>query len=451
MGSDFPRGRAYGPPTAMNPLLAARAQMEVSLAFHMVFAAIGIGLPLLMVLAEAIGLRTGDPRWRTLARRQARVTAVLFAIGAVSGTALSFELGLLWPRFMRLAGPVIGPTFALEGYAFFLEAIFLGLYLYGWDRLSPRAHLLAGAGVALTGLLSGAFVVAVNAWMQCPPPASLTILDPWATFRSAAWVNMAVHSTLSCYVSVGFAVAGAAAWSLLKKRPGDWHRPALSLSLTVASVAAVLQLVSGDRIAKMVAVTQPVKLAAMEAHFETARGAAIAVGGLVDQDAATLRGALVIPKVLSVLAFGDPDATVRGLHDFPRELWPRVAVVHTAFDVMVGAGTFLVALSAAWWLWRFRTRATPEAPVPPLLLRSLVFAAPLGFIALEAGWLVTEAGRQPWTIQGVLRTADAATRSPHAVVTFVAFSALYAFLGVVVVGMLRYLARTPVKTSEQHP
>lgn len=182
----------------MNPLLAARAQMEVSLAFHMVFAAIGIGLPLLTVLAEAIGLRTGDARWLTLARRQARVTAVLFAIGAVSGTALSFELGLLWPRFMLLAGPVIGPTFALEGYAFFLEAIFLGLYLYGWQRLSPRAHLLAGAGVALTGLLSGAFVVAVNAWMQCPPPESLTTLDPWATFRSAAWVNMAVHSTLSC-------------------------------------------------------------------------------------------------------------------------------------------------------------------------------------------------------------------------------------------------------------
>lgn len=434
----------------MNPLLAARAQMEVSLAFHMVFAAIGIGLPLLMVLAEALALRTGDARWRTLARRQARVTAVLFAIGAVSGTALSFELGLLWPRFMRLAGPVIGPTFALEGYAFFLEAIFLGLYLYGWERLSPRAHLLAGAGVALTGLLSGAFVVAVNAWMQCPPPGSLTTLDPWATFRSAAWVNMAIHSTLSCYVSVGFAVAGAAAWSIWKKRPGDWHLPSLKLSLTVASIAAVLQLVSGDRTAKMVAATQPVKLAAMEAHFETARGAAIAVGGLVDQDAATLRGALSVPKVLSVLAFDDPDATVRGLNEFPRALWPRVAIVHTAFDVMVGAGTALVGLSLAWWVWRYRTRKTAEAPVPTLLLRALVVAAPLGFIALEAGWLVTEAGRQPWTIQGVLRTADAATRSPHAGLTFAAFSALYLFLAVVVVGMLRYLARTPVK-GEAHP
>ena len=435
----------------MNPLVAARAQMEVSLAFHMVFAAIGIGLPLLMVLAEAIGQRTRDPRWAALARRQARVTAVLFAIGAVSGTALSFELGLLWPRFMRLAGPVVGPTFALEGYAFFLEAIFLGLYLYGWDRLSPRAHLLAGAGVALTGLLSGAFVVAVNAWMQCPPAASLLAVDPWATFKSAAWINMAVHSSLACYVSVGFAVAGTAAWSLLKKRPGDWHRPALSLSLTVASVAAVLQIVSGDRIAKMVARTQPVKLAALEAHFDTARGAAIAVGGLVDQDAGTVRGAVVIPKALSFLAYGDFDATVRGLHEFPRDVWPRVAVVHTAFDTMVGAGSFLVALSAAWWLWRFRTRATPDAPVPTWLLRALVFAAPLGFVALEAGWLVTEAGRQPWTIQGVLRTTDAATRSPHAVVTFAAFSALYLFLGAVVVGMLRYLARTPITTGEPHP
>lgn len=435
----------------MNPLLAARAQMEVSLAFHMVFAAVGIGLPLLMVLAEALGHRTGDARWLALARRQARVTAVLFAIGAVSGTALSFELGLLWPRFMRLAGPVVGPTFALEGYAFFLEAIFLGLYLYGWERLSPRAHLLAGAGVATTGLLSGAVVVAVNAWMQCPPPASLVTLDPWATFRSAAWINMAVHSTLSCYVSVGFAVAGAAAWSLLRGRPGDWHRPALSLSLSVASAAAVLQLASGDRLAKMVAVTQPVKLAAMEAHFHTARGAAIAVGGLVDQDAVTLRGALVVPKALSVLAFGDPDAAVRGLNEFPRDLWPRVAVVHTAFDVMVGAGALLVALSAAWWAWRWRTRATPDAPVPVALLRALVLGSPLGFVALEAGWLVTEAGRQPWTIQGVLRTADAATRSPHAAVTFAAFSALYALLGAVVVGMLLHLARTPVEGPGAHP
>lgn len=432
----------------MNPLLAARAQMEVSLAFHMVFAAVGIGLPLLTVLAEAIALRTGDLRWRTLARRQARVTAVLFAIGAVSGTALSFELGLLWPRFMRLAGPTVGPTFALEGYAFFLEAIFLGLYLYGWERLSPRAHILAGAGVALTGLLSGAFVVAVNAWMQSPPPASLVAVDPWATFRSPAWVNMAVHSTLSCYVSVGFAVAGAHAWSLLKNRPGTWHRPALSLSLTVASVAAVLQLASGHRTAEMVAHTQPVKLAAMEAHFETARGAAIAVGGLVDQDAATLRGAITVPKALSVLAFGDPDATVRGLNEFPRSVWPRVGIVHTAFDVMVGAGSALVALSVAWWFWRFRTRKEKEPPVPRWLLRALVVAAPLGFVALEAGWLVTEAGRQPWTIQGVLRTADAATRSPHAGLTFAAFSALYLFLAVVVVGMLRYLARTPVKGEE---
>ena len=158
-----------------------------------------------------------------------------------------------------------------------------------------------------------------------------------------------------------------------------------------------------------------------------------------------------MPKALSFLAFGDFDATVRGLNEFPRAVWPRVAVVHTAFDVMVGAGTFLVALSAAWWLWRLRTRATPDAPVPKLLLRALVFAAPLGFVALEAGWLVTEAGRQPWTIQGVLRTADAATRSPHAVVTFAAFSALYVFLGAVVVGMLRYLARTPVAAQGEHP
>lgn len=430
----------------MDTLTAARAQMELSLAFHMIFAAMGIGMPLVLVIAEALFLRTGDARWREIARRQARATAILFAVGAVSGTALSFELGLLWPRFMRLAGPVLGPAFALEGYAFFLEAIFIGLYLYGWERLSPRQHFLVGIPIAVSGTLSGVLVVAANAWMQCPPADGarrvggvLVDIDPTAVFRSPAWLNMAVHSTLACYVSVGFALAGVSAWGLLKGRDARYHRGALDVAMAVASVSALLQGLSGDFIARMVARTQPVKLAAMEAHFETTRGADILIGGIVDQDAGTVRGALRIPHGLSLLVDHRTDSVVRGLHEVPRDLQPPVGLVHTAFDVMVGAGSALILLGVvfAWFRWRARGTGT----LPTWLLRALVMGSPLGFLALQAGWIVTEAGRQPWVIQGMMRTRDAVTPAAGVQGTFALFTLLYLALGVVVAAMMRDLTR----------
>jgi cytochrome d ubiquinol oxidase subunit I len=197
--------------------------MEVSLGFHMIFAAIGIGMPVLMLAAEALHLRTGRIHYRHLARAWGKATAVLFAIGAVSGTALSFELGLLWPRFMRIAGPVVGPAFALEGYAFFVEAIFVGLYLYGWDRLSPRAHLLTGVPVALSGLASGAIVLGANAWMQHPVGFELidgrpANIHPGALFTNPYWFSLALHSTLSCYIATGLAAGGVYALGMLRGR-----------------------------------------------------------------------------------------------------------------------------------------------------------------------------------------------------------------------------------------
>ncbi|MEJ2504458.1 MAG: cytochrome ubiquinol oxidase subunit I, partial [Gemmatimonadota bacterium] len=250
----------------MNALLAARAQMEVSLAFHMVFAALGIGLPLLMLVAEGLWLRTGREHYRHLARTWAKATALTFAVGAVSGTALSFELGLLWPRFMEVAGAVLGPAFALEGYAFFIEAIFLGLYLYGWDRLSPRAHWWTGVPVAVSGLLSGILVVAANAWMQTPTGVDaasavggqpLAIGDPLAVFRTPAWLQMSLHSTLSCYAATGFAVAGTYALGLLRGRSNAYHRAGLTLAMAVGATAAILQPLSGDLSARNVARYQP--------------------------------------------------------------------------------------------------------------------------------------------------------------------------------------------------
>ncbi|HEX8830999.1 MAG TPA: cytochrome ubiquinol oxidase subunit I [Longimicrobium sp.] len=424
----------------METLTAARAQMEVSLAFHMVFAALGIGMPLLMVAAEALWLRTGRAHYRQLARKWAKATALTFAIGAVSGTALSFELGLLWPRFMAFAGGIIGPAFALEGYAFFLEAIFLGLYLYGWEKLSPRAHLLAGAAVAVSGMVSGILVVAANAWMQ--QPAGFVLVDGKATqvsalapFMSRAWGVMAVHSTLSCYIATGFAAAGVYALGMLRGRRDAYHRSGLALALGMATVAAVLQPVSGHFSADHTANHQPLKLAAYEAHFHTTRGAAEVIGGIPDVEARTVHGAIRIPKLLSFLAFADPNAEVRGLDAFPRELWPNVVVAHLAFQLMVGCGLALIGVGAWFWLARWRKRE-PEG----WMLRALVAASPLGILALEAGWIVTEVGRQPWIIQGVMKTRDGVTTVSSVPATFFGFSLLYLGLGIALALLLRRLA-----------
>ncbi len=424
----------------MNTLVAARLQMTVSLAFHMVFAALGIGMPLLMVAAEALWLRTGQAHYRQLARKWAKATALTFAIGAVSGTALSFELGLLWPRFMEFAGGIIGPAFALEGYAFFLEAIFLGLYLYGWEKLSPRAHLASGVVVAVSGMMSGVLVVAANAWMQ--QPAGFVLVDGKTTqvsavapFLSRAWGVMAVHSTLSCYIATGFAAAGVYALGMLRGRRDAYHRSGLALALGMATVTAVLQPVSGHFNGEHTAKHQPIKLAAYEAHFHTTRGAAELIGGIPDEETQTVRGAIRIPRLLSFLAYGDPDAEVKGLNDFPRELWPNVLITHLAFQVMIGCGLLLIAIGGWFWLVRWRRREPGR-----WLLRALVLASPLGIIALEAGWIVTEVGRQPWIIYNVMKTEDAVTTVPGVPATFFGFSVLYLVLGTALALLLRRLA-----------
>src|SRR5216110_3082983 len=261
----------------MSDLFAARSQMAISLAFHIVFAEIGIAMPLMMVLAEWRWRRTGDTACLEIARRWAKGTAILFAVGAVSGTVLSFELGLLWPRFMELAGPIIGMPFSLEGFAFFTEAIFLGIYLYGWDRISRRAHLWAGVAVAASGMASGIFVVIANAWMNAPTGFELlngqaVNVDPIAAMANAAAVSQTLHMTLAAYAATGFAVAGIRAFLLLKDPANAFHRRALEIALLVGVPAAVLQPISGDFSARHIAGHQPVKLAAAEALFHTREG-----------------------------------------------------------------------------------------------------------------------------------------------------------------------------------
>jgi len=389
---------------------------------------------------------TGHAIYRDLAQRWARGTAILFAVGAVSGTVLSFELGLLWPGFMGLAGSIIGMPFSLEGFAFFTEAIFLGVYLYGWDRISPRAHLGAGVAVALSGAASGIFVVLANAWMNAPTGFELVggravNVDPLAAMASPAAFPQALHMTLAAYAATGFAVAGIHAFLLLKDPANAFHRRALEIALIVGAPAAVLQPISGDMAARHLARHQPVKLAAAEALFRTQQGAPLSLGGWPDVARRENRFALEIPRGLSLLAFHDPNARVQGLDAVPQDQWPSVPAVHLSFQLMVALGTYLavVAVWAGWLAWRRRDLAHQR-----WLMRAIALATPMGFIAVEAGWMVTELGRQPWVIYGVLRTRDAVTPMPGLIVPFLTFTLLYCFLGVIVCWLLyRQILRSP--------
>jgi cytochrome d ubiquinol oxidase subunit I len=423
----------------MHHLLTARAQMAMSLGFHIIFACVGVAMPLLMAIAEWRYLKTGDEVYYTLARRWAIGTAIMFAVGAVSATVLSFELGLLWPGFMKWAGEIIGMPFSLEGFAFFTEAIFFGIYMYGWDRIAPRAHLAAGLIVAGSGSASAVFVVIANSWMKKPVGFKLVggrpvDINPLARLTNPAALHETVHMTIAAYIATGFAVAGIHAFLLLRDRNNTFHKKALAIALTVGALAALVQPLSGDFAAREVARLQPIKLAASEGLFESQRGAPLAIGGIPDVKTHRLRYAIHLPDLLSLMAFHDPRALVRGLDSFPQSDWPNpLTPVHLAFQIMVGAGFAMTALGlwAGWRLFHGRTIYSSD-----WFLCALVAASPLGFIAVEAGWIVTELGRQPWIIYGVMRTAEAVTPAPGLAASFIVFTILYLFLAVTVAYLL---------------
>jgi cytochrome d ubiquinol oxidase subunit I len=432
----------------MTDLLAARSQMGMSLAFHIIFAAIGIAMPLMMVVAEWRWVRTKDGAYLALAKRWAKGTAILFAVGAVSGTVLSFELGLLWPHFMEWAGPLVGPLFALEGFAFFTEAIFLGIYLYGWSHLPPMVHIAAGGVVAVSGVASAIFVTIANAWMNSPTGFELADgtprnIDPAAVIANPHALHESLHMILAAFAATGLLVAGIHAFLILRGARHNFHRHALRLALVAGGIPVLLQPLSGDQLAKMVAEHQPAKLAAMEALFRTEQGAAFHIAGIPDEETQTVPFSLAVPKALSLLLYRDPDATVVGLDRTPRQDWPPVAPVHIAFQVMVGAGLIMTAL-VLWAAWRWKQGRLYD---DRRLLWSLVLGTPLGFIAIECGWIVTEVGRQPWIIYGVMRTSNAVTPMPGIIIPFLLFTMLYGVLALVVVWSIwRHIAAT-----ERHP
>jgi cytochrome d ubiquinol oxidase subunit I len=422
----------------------------LSFIVHIPLVCFGIAFPAMVAFVEWRYLRTGDTIYRTLARRWTRVMVTLFAAGVVTGTVLSFEMGLLWPEFTATFGSVFGLGFAIEGFSFFLEAIFLGIYVYGWDRLPPRLHFLCALPVVVAGLLGSFMVIAVNGWMNHPQGFALDaqgrVVDvrPFqALFANTYFWHELVHMYLAGYMVTGFLVAGAYAVGRLRGRWGRYERTALTVPLSAAVIAAPMQVVVGDWAARDVATEQPVKLAAIEGLGESTSGAAEHILGYYTNG--QVEYGIAVPRLLSLLAFHDPDATVQGLNTVPAADQPPVNVVRYAFQTMVGIGTLLALLAVVFLvvLWRRH-----RLPLSRWFYRVLVVAGPLAFIALVAGWTTTEVGRQPWVVYRVMRTNAAVTGAGSIPVGYGLLAAAYAILVAATVWALRRLARIPMPPEE---
>jgi cytochrome bd ubiquinol oxidase subunit I len=426
---------------AAENLYPARMQMALSLGWHIIFACFGIAFPLITVFTEWRGYKRGDAALTELAHTWAKAMGVLFAAGAVSGTLLSFEMGILWPGLMDRFGEVFGFPFVLEGFAFFIEAIFVGVYLFGWNRLSPKAHMLSALPMILSGPAGAFFVVAANAWMNNPTGFRLdeqgrvTDAQPWAAmFGPSTWPQV-THMLLAAYMVTGFTIASVYAVGMLRGRRDRRHRLGLLIPLTFAAVLTPVQIGVGDWIANTVADNQPVKLAAMEGQYETTAGARLSVGGIYVDD--ELHYALEIPNGLSLLVHHDPDGVVLGLEEFPVDERPPVNVVHLAFDIMVGLGSALLLL-AGWFAWTWWRRR--RIPRTAWFLRAVAVSGLAAIVAMEAGWVTTEVGRQPWIVYGILRTADAVSPAPGLYLCFYAVVVIYVLLTALTVFVLRRLA-----------
>lgn len=430
----------------MDDFLAARSQMALSLGFHIIYACIGMVMPFFMAIAHYKWLVTKDITYRNITKAWSKGVAIFFATGAVSGTVLSFELGLLWPGFMKHAGPIFGMPFSLEGTAFFIEAIALGFFLYGWDKLNKWFHWFTGIVVGVSGLASGILVVAANAWMNSPSGfeyvnGEYLNIDPIKAMFNDAWFSQALHMTLAAFAATGFAVAGVHALMILRKKNVLFHLKAFKIAIVFGAIAALLQPISGDISAKDVTKRQPAKLAAMEAHFKTEEAASLIIGGIPDEETQTVKYAIELPGMLSFLAHGDFTHEVTGLDKIPKENHPPVMVTHFAFQIMVGIGGFLMLLAVIYFI-SLKKRSWYEKK---WFLKLFILATPLGFIAVEAGWTVTEVGRQPWIIYNVMRTADAVTPMPGIAYSFYMFTAIYISLTAVVIFLLkRQIQMVPV-------
>ena len=432
----------------MNDLLAARSQMAISLGFHIVFACIGMTMPVLMAFSEWRWLRTGKEVFLDITKAWSKGVAIFFAVGAVSGTVLSFELGLLWPTFMQHAGAIIGMPFSWEGTAFFVEAIALGIFLYGWNKLSKWIHWASGVIVSISGVISGIFVVSANAWMNSPAGfdwvnGKAINIDPVKAMFNAAWLEQSIHMTLAAFIATSFAVAGVHAYLILRKGANAFHSQAVKTALIFGSIAAVLQPFSGDFSAKDVAKRQPEKLAALEGLYKTGNHIELLIGGIPDDKEEKVNYAIRVPGGLSYLARGDVNAEVTGLDKFAKEAWPPVTITHIAFQLMVACGFFLAFVSVLYLIFSIKWR---HVLMKKWWLILIAFTTPLGFLAVEAGWTVTETGRQPWIIYGIMRTKDAVSPMPGLHYSFYVITIVYVLLSFIIV----WLMKRQIKSISQY-
>ena len=438
-------------PAHQRYLLEARQMQALSFAVHIPLVCFGISFPVMVLFAEGRWLRTGDPVYRELARRWSRVMIGLFGVGVITGTILSFEMGLLWPNFTATFGGVFGLGFEIEGFSFFVEAIFIGIYVYGWNRLSPRAHLLSGIPIVITGFTGSLMVVSVNAWMQHPGGFTMRgghviRSNPWsALFGNDYFWHELVHMYVAGYMVSGFVLAGVYAFARLRGRWGRYERAGLVIPLTIAALASIAQAPIGDWAARDVATNQPIKLAAMEGLYKTTRGAdEHLLGWYVNGQ---VKFGIPIPHLLSLLAFHSWNAAVKGLDTVPASQRPPVNVVRADFQIMVGIGTMLVLLSLFMLAIRLWRRRLPESP---WFYRALLLAGPLATVALIAGWIVTEVGRQPWVVYHVMRSSAAVTGAPDIPVGYGALIAVYVLVAAGVVWMLRRLAARPLELEPEY-
>ena len=450
LASDFalaPAKQAY--------LLQARQMQALSFAVHIPLVCFGIALPAIILYTESRYLRTGDVLYRTLAQRWTRIMAALFAVGVITGTILSFEMGLLWPQFTSTFGSVFGLGFAIEGFSFFLEAIFIGIYIYGWDRLSPRMHFLSGIPIVVAGFLGSLMVIAVNAWMNHPSGFRLSggkavDVHPLAALfgNSFLWPEL-IHMYIAGYIVAGFLLAAPYAYGRLRRNgtpPTRYQRTALAIPLAIAALASPAQVLIGDWAARDVAVQQPIKLAAIEGLQSTTKGAPEHLLGWYTQG--QVKYGIAIPKLLSLLAFHNPNATVKGLDTVPVDRRPPVNVVRVSFQLMVGVGTMLALLGMLYLLVRVRRKRMPESV---WFYRALVLAAPASVVALIAGWVTTEVGRQPWVVYGVMLTNQAVTGAGGIPVGYATLAFVYVGVAIGVVWILRRLSRMEMEPFEPSP
>ncbi|MBD8870575.1 cytochrome ubiquinol oxidase subunit I [Nocardioides sp. MJB4] len=415
--------------------------MALSLGWHIILACFGVALPAMIFVLHWRGVVKGDAEALVLAQRWAKSSAVLFAIGAVSGTVLSFEMGLLWPGLMGPFGDVLGLPFAFEGLSFFVEAIFLGIYLYGWGRMPPRAHLLTILPMALAGVAGTFSVLSVNAWMNNPDgfrivDGEVVDVDPWAAMFNDGVFLMFAHMWVAAFMVVGFTVAGVYAVGMLRGRTDRHHRLGFTVPFGFATVAALVQPLIGHVLGLRVAEAQPAKLAAFELAETTEQPAPLRLGGLlIDGE---VRWAIDIPKIGSLIARNSFDKPVPGLDQVPPDQVPPVNITHLAFQSMVGIGTLLALAVVVFWVARWRRR---DLTGSRWFLRFVAVSGPLAIIAMEAGWVATEVGRQPWVVWQVLRTEDAATDNPYLWWTLAGTVVVYTAMTVAAYVVLRSMAR----------